>query len=145
VSVELTPVAGEREFADPALVGEWAEPLAEIAAEEQRPPWCSYAVRREGALVGLGGFKGEPGERGQVEISYLTFQPAEGQGVASATAAALVNIARNAGAPTICAHTLAQESGSTAVLRRNGFLFAGEATDPEDGPVWRWEKRLAPR
>jgi RimJ/RimL family protein N-acetyltransferase len=142
VTVELSPVAGEREFADPALVGEWVEPLTKMLGDEQRPPWCTYAVRRGGALVGLGGFKGEPGERGQVEIGYLTLKSMEGQGVASATAAALVDIARSAGARTVCAHTLAEENASTAVLRHNGFTFSGSVNDPEDGEVWRWERNI---
>ncbi|HEY0115885.1 MAG TPA: GNAT family N-acetyltransferase [Allosphingosinicella sp.] len=143
MTVELSPIAGEREFADPALVGEWAGELVKMVGEEQRPPWCSYAVRREGALLGLGGFKGEPGERMEVEIGYLTFKPAEGQGVASETAAALVEIARDAGASLVCAHTLPEENASTGVLRRNGFAFSGPVVDPEDGEVWRWEKRLS--
>jgi RimJ/RimL family protein N-acetyltransferase len=142
VIVELTPVAGEPDFADPALVGEWAGELAKMLADEQRPPWCSYGARREGALVGLAGFKGSPDERGEVEIGYLTFTSAQGQGVASAAASALVEIARGEGVSTVTAHTLAEENASTVVLRRNGFAFGGEISDPEDGQIWRWEKRL---
>jgi RimJ/RimL family protein N-acetyltransferase len=142
VSVALTPVAGEREFADPALVGDWAAELAKMLKEEQRPPWCSYAVRREGQLVGLAGFKGGPTEENEVEIGYLTFRTAQGEGIASAAAASLVEIARGAGASAVTAHTLPEENGSTAVLRRNGFAFSGSVNDPEDGEVWRWERRL---
>jgi hypothetical protein len=29
------------------------------------------------------------------------------------------------------------------VLEKNGFRFVGEAEDPEDGPVWRWERGRA--
>jgi RimJ/RimL family protein N-acetyltransferase len=124
------------------MVGDWAEPLTKMLEEEQRPPWCSYGVRREGVLVGVGGFKGLPDEEKRVEIGYLTFKSAEGQGVASAAAASLVEIARTAGASAVIAHTLPEESASTAVLRRNGFALTGTVHDPEDGDVWRWEKPL---
>ena len=142
MTLELSPVAGEREFADAALVGEWVEPLTKMLGEEQRPPWCSYAVRRNGPLVGVAGFKDGPSDTKEVEIGYLTFRTTEGQGVASAAAAELVDIARGAGARTVTAHTLPEENASTAVLKRNGFAFAGEVDDPNDGKVWRWERQL---
>lgn len=41
------------------------------------------------------------------------------------------------------AHTLAQENASNALLRRLGFRFAGEVSDPEEGIVWRWERGTA--
>jgi hypothetical protein len=55
-------------------------------------------------------------------------------------AGALSRIAEAAGMLPI-AHTLPEENASTRALRRNGFLFAGEVMDPEDGLVWRWERR----
>ena len=56
-------------------------------------------------------------------------------------AAALTRIAFAAGSPLVIAHTLPQENASNRALLRNGFGFAGETIDPEDGLVWRWEKR----
>jgi hypothetical protein len=26
------------------------------------------------------------------------------------------------------------------VLRKNGFEFIGDVVEPDDGPVWRWER-----
>ena len=71
----------------------------------------------------------------------MTFPAFEGRGHASAMAAALFEIARAAGAPLVIAHTLPEENASTRALRRNSFIFAGETIDPEDGLVWRWERR----
>jgi hypothetical protein len=42
---------------------------------------------------------------------------------------------------TVIAHTLPEENASTRALRGNGFAHAGEVIDPEDGRVWRWERR----
>ena len=60
-----------------------------------------------------------------VEIAYMTFPAFEGRGHATATIAALVEIAAGAGARPI-ALTLPEENASNRALRRNGFVFAGE-------------------
>jgi [ribosomal protein S5]-alanine N-acetyltransferase len=44
----------------------------------------------------------------------------------------------------ITAHTLPAENASTGVLRRLEFVRDGEATDPDEGSVWRWTLRLEP-
>jgi RimJ/RimL family protein N-acetyltransferase len=71
----------------------------------------------------------------------MTFPSFERRGHATAMAARLVEIARAAGAAMVIAHTLPQENASNRALRRNGFIFAGAVQDPEDGEVWRWERR----
>ena len=73
----------------------------------------------------------------------MTFPACEGRGHATATVAALVEIAVGEGARPV-ALTLPEENASNKALRRNGFGFAGEVVDPEDGLVWRWEY-CAPR
>ncbi len=40
----------------------------------------------------------------------------------------------------IRAHTRPEANASTRVLRKCGFVHIGEIIDPEDGPVWRWER-----
>jgi ribosomal-protein-alanine N-acetyltransferase len=142
VKIDLRPIAGESEFADPGHTGDWAGPLAQMLGEEQRAPWCSYAARRNGALVGLGGFKGPPDNRQQVEIGYLTFLSMRGQGVAGAVAEGLLEIAQAEGVAAVIAHTMPEENASTAVLRRHHFDMVGEVVDPEDGAVWRWTRKL---
>ena len=43
-------------------------------------------------------------------------------------------------ATLVRAHTLAERNASTRVLEKCGFGLVGEVVDPEDGPVWRWER-----
>jgi|SRR6267378_2525891 len=38
------------------------------------------------------------------------------------------------------AHTLPLSNPSTRVLQKCGFRHIGAVVDPEDGPVWRWER-----
>ena len=120
--------------------------LAETCAVLTRDPrpdrWGSYVVHLDGRPIGIGAFKAAPDAAGEVEIAYMTFPAFEGQGHATGTIAALVDIAEAAGARPI-AHTLPEENASNRALRRNGFAFAGEVEDPEDGLIWRWEKRQA--
>jgi RimJ/RimL family protein N-acetyltransferase len=141
MTLDLRPAAGEAEFGDPAFAGDWAAVLPEMLAVEQSPPWCSYAVRSDGALVGLGGFKGPPDADGAVEIAYLTGRPAEGQGIARAVVGELLSVAREAAATAVIAHTLPEHNPSNRALLSNGFALAGEVTDPEDGRVWCWARR----
>lgn len=138
----LSPVAGEAELSDPAITGRFAPEMAALAKADQLVPWCGYIARRDGTITGFGGFKGAPSEDGTVEIGYLTFPAHEGRGVATEVAKGLIEIARNHGVRSVTAHTLPEENASTIVLRRNDFARAGEIIDPDEGPVWRWERTL---
>lgn len=142
MELNLRPCAGEAELADPAVTGEFAQQMAALAKTEQVPPWCGYIGWRDNVPLGFGGFVGQPDASGVIEIGYMTFPAHEGRGVASAVAAGLVSIARTAGLTAVIAHTLPQENGSSAVLRRNGFDRDGEATDADEGTVWRWRRVL---
>lgn len=109
-------------------------------AIEARAPWFSYLARRNSdrAIVGTCSFKGVPHQR-IVEIAYFTFPAYEGRGCATSMAAGLLHVARRTDdVDYVIAHTLAEENGSTTVLRRNGFEHLGTVIDPEDGDVWRW-------
>jgi RimJ/RimL family protein N-acetyltransferase len=66
--------------------------------------------------------------------------PYEGKGYATEAAAALVAYAFDQGVKLVRAHTMPEPNASTHVLRKNGFRFVGDVIDPEDGPVWRWER-----
>lgn len=111
-----------------------------LTRDPRAQPWGSYLACEGEAAVGICAFKAAPDSAGTVEIAYMTFPAFEGRGHATAMAKALARIAFAAGAPLVIAHTLPQENASNRALRRNGFAFAGEAIDPEDGLVWRWEK-----
>ena len=93
-------------------------------------------------LVGLCSYGGPPDSDGVVEISYGLAPEFRGRGYAVAAARILTERAfTDDSVRTVCAHTLPEESASTAVLRRCGFTHAGEIMHPEDGRVWRWERR----
>jgi RimJ/RimL family protein N-acetyltransferase len=126
---------------DPGPALEILAQTIDLLARDPRPsPWGSYLALEAGTAVGICAFKSAPDPKGVVEIAYMTFPACEGRGHATAMAAALSRIAFAAGSPLVIAHSLPQENASTRALRRNGFRFAGETIDPEDGPVWRWEK-----
>ncbi|HEV2841490.1 MAG TPA: GNAT family N-acetyltransferase [Chthoniobacterales bacterium] len=93
-------------------------------------------------VVGTCAFKAGP-RAGQAEIAYFTFPPFEGQGIATAMAQALIEIARTADRTIeLTARTLPEPNASNTILRKLGFQFCGPAADPEEGTVWEW--RLSP-
>lgn len=114
----------------------------DLLTRDPRPdPWGSYVAHEGDTPVGMCAFKAAPDAAGAVEIAYMTFPAFERRGHAAAMAGALTAMAFEAGAPLVVAHTLPEENASTRALRRNLFVHAGETIDPEDGLVWRWERR----
>jgi ribosomal-protein-alanine N-acetyltransferase len=121
------------------------EVLTVMGTQPRPRPWADWwALGDDGSIMGLCGFKGAPDGGGVVEIGYGSFPLCEGKGVATAMAAALIDMAARHGARQVIAHTLMAQSGSTTVLRRNGFAFVGMVVEPEDGEVWRWQRPLGP-
>jgi mannose-6-phosphate isomerase-like protein (cupin superfamily) len=97
------------------------------------PPWIGY-------LGEEAGFAGPP-ENGEVEIAYFTFPEFERKGVATRMAQELIRLTQtSAGDVRYIAHTLPEESASTALLRRLGFQCLGDIQHPEDGRVWKWKE-----
>ena len=134
---ELAPSFG----GDRAAALEVLTQTVELLTRDPRPdPWGSYLAYDGGTPVGLCAFKTAPDSVGTVEIAYMTLPAFERRGHAVAMAGALTDIAFAAGASLVIAHTLPAENASNRALRRNGFAFAGDRIDPEDGPVWRWER-----
>lgn len=114
-------------------------------------PWIAYLAREnagdhpgdDAPIVGTCSFKSGPRD-GRVEIAYFTFPGHEGRGIGRRLAAALVEIARREPeAVEILAHTLPEVNASTRILEGLGFRHLGTVDDPDDGPVWRWTRRLA--
>jgi RimJ/RimL family protein N-acetyltransferase len=108
------------------------------------PPWRGYLAADAASrlVVGTCAFKGGPDAHGAVEIAYFTFPTHEGLGYATAMARGLVAVAtRQPDVRVVCAHTLPEPNASGRVLSKVGFVFVGDVTVPEDGPVWRWEYR----
>jgi [ribosomal protein S5]-alanine N-acetyltransferase len=105
-------------------------------------PWIGYLAIDNSSkiIVGTCAFKGGPDQERSVEIAYFTYPDLEGKGYATAMAHTLIQMARShPEAPRIIAHTLPHSNASTRVLQKVGMQFVGNAVDPEDGPVWRWE------
>ena len=116
---------------------------AAMLADKPRPdPWGCYIAYDGATPVGTCAFKAGPAADGSVEIAYMTFPDCERRGFATVMAGKLTQMALDAGAPIVIAHTLPEENPSNRALRRNGFDYAGEVIDPEDGLVWRWERRV---
>jgi RimJ/RimL family protein N-acetyltransferase len=111
-----------------------------LEAYPRPDPWGSYLAWDGSLAVGMCAFKSAPDASGAVEIAYNTFPAHEGRGYARGMIRSLVDLAVRAGGSTVFAHTLAEENSSNGALKREGFSFAGEMLDPEDGPVWRWER-----
>jgi RimJ/RimL family protein N-acetyltransferase len=122
--------------------------LAQLDASPEPDPWIhgfSLIHRTIGAEIGAGAFKGPPSPDGMVEIAYVVAAEYQSQGYATEAAKALTAFAFNdSRVRVVRAHTLPQPNASTRVLTKCGFQFVGDIADPEDGPVWRWEKQAAP-
>jgi len=115
----------------------------EAARAGAPPTWGAHLFfDDDGALVGNGGWKGQPVE-GVAELGYAVAPTRQGRGIATTAVRQLVDQARAAGVQLVRAHTLPEMSASTSVLRHCGFTRIGEVVDPDDGLVWRWELPLA--
>jgi [ribosomal protein S5]-alanine N-acetyltransferase len=137
LAAELAPAFGGDEGPAHDLL---AQTVALLNGDPRPDPWGSYLAKADGRAIGLCAFKSAPNAAGEVELAYMTFPAFEGRGHAGEMIALLAGIADDAGILPI-AHTLPEENPSNKALRRNGFTFAGEVEDPEDGLVWRWERR----
>jgi len=136
-------------------LGSHAAVIQAVAADTARflerngiaPPWGGYLALDPDSRMVLGscGFKGPPDAEDAVEIAYFTLPGGEGKGIGTAMARALVAIAsRQPQVRSILAHTLPEPNASGRILLRTGFRRMGEVVDPEDGPVWRWERDPLP-
>lgn len=130
--------------------GDVSQTFLESLRELRQPnPWRLgfAAVHREAQMViGSAGFKGQPDADGMVEIAYGVVPAFQRRGYATEMAKALVDFAlHDERVRLLRAHTLRDPNPSTKVLRKCGFDFVGEVVEPEDGPVWRWERTVGAR
>lgn len=134
----------EQRFGTPVVAGWAVFPevvpfLVKAAAGGESPEWGPHLVfDDDGALVGNGGWKGPPIE-GTAELGYAVAPSRRGKGIATAVVQTLIRRGHTTGVRLVRAHTLAEESASTSVLRRCGFRKVGEFVDADEGRVWRWE------
>jgi RimJ/RimL family protein N-acetyltransferase len=82
-------------------------------------------------LVGLAGYKGHPTADGTVEIGYGILPAYQRRGFATEAAGALItNAFRHDAVRRVIAETLPDLDGSKGVLRRCGFAFVGDGSEP---------------
>ena len=137
------PACGLRDFYVSDDVS--SEFLASLKTANETDVWTHgfAVVHLESRLViGSCGFKGPPSQEGAAEIAYGIVPDYQRRGYATEAALALVDFALDNGVRLARAHTLPEENASTRVLTKCGFNYVGEVIDPDDGPVWRWEKKL---
>lgn len=119
--------------------------LARLRCLTDPDPWtCGFVamLRDDATVVGSCGFKHPPGDDGVVEIAYGVDEPFRGRGLATEMATRLTAFAfADARVQIVIAHTLPEAGASSRVLTRCGFQHTADVVDPEDGPVWRWERR----
>jgi len=88
--------------------------------------------RTESAIVGGGGFKGQPSDDGTAEIGYETRPAYRRRGYASEAVAALTYWALSrAGVHRVFAETKLDNIGSIGVLKATGFVPSGPGSEPD--------------
>jgi RimJ/RimL family protein N-acetyltransferase len=145
MTLTLIEIARDGSISDPAITLSGTDAAVCQATADMykttgfKPPWIGYLALSAGQVVGTCAFKAAPSD-GAVEIAYFTYPGQEGQGVATAMARQLIDIAY-AKDPSlkIIAHTPPERGASNAVLQKIGFLLLGDWEDPERGTVWEWE------
>lgn len=96
------------------------------------------------AVIGTVGFKGPPDAEGVVEIAYGIVPGHQRRGMATRAAALATEFAfADDRVRIVRAHTLPERNASTRVLEKCGYRFVAPVDDPDDGPVWRFEKPRA--
>lgn len=121
--------------------------LAALRRYSEPDPWrhgFRVVHRERGLVIGGAGYKGPPSD-GMVEIAYGIAPGFRGNGYATEAARALIDYASDTpGVVLIRAHTLPEPNASTRVLGKCGLVHVGAFEDPDDGPVWRWERPAVP-
>ena len=124
------------------LSADWLARLHTATSADLWSHGFSLVYRGDDIVVGQAGFTKPPAADGVVEIAYGVVPDYQGKGFATEAAQALVAFAFSTGRVRVVrAHTLPESNASTRVLTKCGFQHTGEVIDPEDGLVWRWEKR----
>jgi RimJ/RimL family protein N-acetyltransferase len=130
------------DVADDYLAFPEALPATLQALRSGMPPaWFSYLIvdAAENLVVGMGGFTGPPSD-GAVEVGYSVAPAHRGRGHATEAVRLWLDLAARNGVSLVRAHTLAEESASTAVLTKLGFERVAQIDGGEEGPLWRWER-----
>jgi RimJ/RimL family protein N-acetyltransferase len=97
---------------------------------------------RDNVRGGTCGFK-QASHEGVVEIAYFTFPEFEGRQYATLMAKEIIEIfGWSKLVPEVITHTSPERNASCTVLGKVRLRFVRELIDPDDGPVWRCERKL---
>lgn len=85
----------------------------------------------ERRIIGNGGCKGKP-QNGAVEIGYSFFPEFQGRGYATEAVGGLLSwiFGEHPDVTSVIGETLPELTGSIRVLEKNGFVLAGEGSEP---------------
>lgn len=122
----------------------WLEQLRAANSPDVWKHGFAIVHQADNLVIGACGYKGPPDTDGIVEIAYGVAPDFQSRGYATEAALALIEFAVKSGHVRIVrAHTLPEANASTRVLTKCGLKCLGEVNDPDDGPVWRWEKNVS--
>ncbi|MBA2248821.1 MAG: GNAT family N-acetyltransferase [Chitinophagaceae bacterium] len=113
----------------------------EMKKDSSNAHWWAYLIihTKDNKLIGCCGYKGQPKD-GTVEIGYEIHPEYRSRGYAVEAAKGLIeNAFTFPEVSKVLAHTLAEKNASGSVLKKNGFTYVKQLTDPEDGELWQWE------
>lgn len=120
-------------------VGPLQYSIDKLTSNESKQGWWTYFPihKTDNKLIGSGGYKGKPTDKGIVELGYEISPDYRNKGLATEMTSALIYNAFSFSQVTaIIAHTLGQVNTSTKILTKCGFE---EINDPDDGMIWKWE------
>jgi RimJ/RimL family protein N-acetyltransferase len=104
--------------------------------------WFFYLVihRADKRLIGAGGFKGLPNEKGLVEIGYEITADYRERGLGTEMAMALIRFAfGHSYIHRVIAHTEEEYNASVKILQKAGMRFVGTVKNKEGEDLWQWE------
>ncbi len=113
-----------------------------LEADPTAWPWLLHAaVDRDGRVLGRIGCHEAP-VAGRVEVGYFVRPDARGRGVAGRMLADFTSWLRDNGVDTVILSVALDNAASLALVRRFGFVHAGEREDQEDGLELVFERSL---
>jgi RimJ/RimL family protein N-acetyltransferase len=128
---------------DARIPASWPPPLMddgpleysvkELANRPELAGWMYwYFIRRDDrVLVGCGGFKGEPSERGSVEVGYTVFPEFQRTGYATEATTGLITWAfGDERVKSVAAETYPELAASIRVMEKNGLTYFGAGIEP---------------
>lgn len=132
------PVAEDWLYADNHSLEQASQCLEEVAEKG----WWLYLVidKEENVVVGSGGFKGKPDEKGMVEVGYEISPAHRGNDFATEVMEALIDHAfGNFRVKMITSYTLGELNRYAKVLLNCGFKRVERIKDTGEGIQWKWQ------